>query len=190
MLLKFLPRGAFGSHFRKPYGCFNRFHLTKEGPDSLERVLPPVLEKPCRLRCYKPVGRTGQPAPLIHLLPHLIDDGDWLVALLTCGNAGLIVKLEVFLDENIFALARLWYGCNELRSPARFDHLLRRLAARVHFPMPGRVLVGRVENRMFKKAVFHRSRTSFWPTFPSGAIPFRLRHPGMRGHLIQRPASL
>jgi hypothetical protein len=83
---------------------------------------------------------------------------DRLITLFIGGDAGLIVKLEVLLDESLFALPGLWNRRYELSDASGLDDLLGRLTTRVHLPMPGRILVGRIENRMLKKAIFHRQQ--------------------------------
>src|SRR6185437_11063539 len=156
MLMETLPRLPFGSHFDQPDCSFDSLDLAEKGPDPLKGVVSPVLEKPRCLRGHQPVIRTGQPTPLIDLAAQIIDDGDRFVPLLSRRKPGAVVKLKVLLNERLFALPWLRDRGNELCCAPVIDDLLRRLTALVHLPVPGRILVGRIENRMLKKAVFHR----------------------------------
>ena len=75
-----------------------------------ELMMPPVLEEPRRLRGDLPVIRVRQAPPLIDLVAQVVDDGDRLVSLLCCGNAGGILELQVFLREGLFALPGFGMG--------------------------------------------------------------------------------
>ena len=57
---------------------------------------------------------------------------------------------------DLFSLAGLRDRRDELGGSPRFHGPLGRLAAPIQFPMLGRVFVGRIEDRMLEKAVFHR----------------------------------
>jgi|GEM_PF-3929655 len=64
-------RGDLG----QPDGRFHGFDLTKEWARAAEFVVPPMLEQSGGFGCDAPIGGVGQRAPLVHFLPHGIDDG-------------------------------------------------------------------------------------------------------------------
>ena len=62
-------------------------------------------------------------------------------------------------------LPLLWFrdGRNELRRPSAFNDRLSRLARVVQFPMPTRVLVGRVQDGLLKERIRHRGSRPIRP---------------------------
>ena len=93
------------------------------------------------------------------------------------------LKTRVSCVEGFFRLRGFGNGSNEFRAATAFNYLLRRLPLSVQFPMPGRVLIRRIENRVLKKTVLHQRRAPTW-------IAFRilLRCPNCRAILSQRLA--
>ncbi len=124
----------------------------------------PVLQQPGSFGRHLPTAGIGQAAPLVHLLPQLIDDGRGIVLLLFGGEPLALVKNDlVLVGFRRFAFARLGDGRDELGAAAALNNLLRGLAVRVQFPMPLRALVRGIENRLFKKRIRHFQSLCSWP---------------------------
>lgn len=62
-------------HFRQPDDSFHRLHLAEERPDAVEKMVAPVLKKPCRFRGDLPVVRIGQGPPTVDMLAQFVDHG-------------------------------------------------------------------------------------------------------------------
>ena len=136
-------------HFHQPDRGLGGFHLAEERPDAGERVVPPVLKQPRRLRRHLPLAFRQFP-PRGDLLAHAVDDVRVLVLLVggVYFGRGLV--------EGELALAtpqapRLGDGRDEGRLAPVLDDAVGRPPL-VELPMPPRTLVGRVENRLFEEA--------------------------------------
>ena len=114
--------------------------------------MPPVLQQPRGLGSDAPVIGVGKFPPLIDLLTNRIDDGRVVVTLFLRGK---FVEQQGLLFGRTFALFRLGDRRDEIRATAGLDDLLRRLAGSVEFPMTQRVVVRRIEDRLFEKLVVH-----------------------------------
>ena len=119
------------------------FQLPEERANGGELVVPPVLQQPRRLRGYAPL-RLGQLAPSVHLPPHAVDDVRQLVLLLGGVHRGRF-GIERQLALVAAALPRLRHRRDERRLTAALHLPIGGLPVVVEFPMPTRVLVGRVQ---------------------------------------------
>jgi hypothetical protein len=118
----------------------------------------------CGFWCHLPTVRIGQAAPLIHLLPQLIDDGRGIILLRLGGKPlALVENYLLLLGCWRFAFARFWDRGDELGAAAALKNLLRGLAVGVQFPMPRRAFIRGIENRLFKKGVRHFQFLFSWP---------------------------
>ena len=151
-------RGDFG----KPDNRFDRFNLAEKGANSHEFMSAPVGEKTRCLRRYLPVCRVFDFSPFADMLPHIIDNTVYVVALCRVGNVlgERVLKKRPFLLAVFPLFPGLRDGGDEIGDAARRDDPLRRLAAAVQFPMARRQLIGRVENRVIEKWVVLRLRHS------------------------------
>ena len=95
----------------------------------------------------------GQRAPVVDLLADLVDDRGRVVLLLFGREALALVEDEFCLVSGRFRF--FGFGIGVMNSARRrfLDDLACGLAAVVQLPVPGRVLVGRVEDWAFEKAV-------------------------------------
>src|ERR1019366_6473297 len=117
--------------------------------------MPPMLQEPGSFGRHLPGVRIRQAAPLIHLLPQHVNDWRRIVLLVFRRKPLALVKNKLVLIGGSFALARLGNRRDEFGSAPRLDYFLCRLPMFVQFPMPLRTVVGRIENRLFKKGVRH-----------------------------------
>lgn len=73
------------SDLRQPDGSLYRFNLAKEGPNTAEIVVPPVLQQACGFRCDTPVAGLRNSSPFVDFGTHAVDDGR-VVLLIFGGN--------------------------------------------------------------------------------------------------------
>ena len=140
--------------FGEPDGGLDGLDLAEEGPDPGEFVSAPVLEQACRLRRHLPLSGIRDRSPLVHASPKAVDELHELV-LLALGR-----ELSGFLVEDDLTLALLLRprdGAQEQCVSPFVADLARGLARRIKFPVPGRVLVRRVEDGLFEEGVGHAS---------------------------------
>ena len=145
----------------QPDRGLRRFDLAEEGPDVAEAVplasrarsvAAPVPEEPGRLRSHAPPARVRNRPPRIDPAAQLVDDLHQLV-LLTLRLKCLRRLVE---DQRTLApLLRLRDWRDERDAPATVEDAARGLAGLVEFPVPRRVLVGGVEDRVVEEAVAH-----------------------------------
>ena len=135
----------------------------EEGPDVGEAVplasraclvAAPVLEEPGRLRCHAPPSGVRNRPPRVDPAPQLVDDLHQLV-LLTLRLQRLRRLIED--QRTLAALFRSRDRRDERHATASVEDAARRLAALVEFPVPRRVLVGRVEDGAVEEVVAHGS---------------------------------
>jgi hypothetical protein len=75
--------------------------------------------------------------------------------LLGGGRDALALVEDAQLGVGVLALFGLGDGGDEFDAAPAFDDVLGRLALVVELPMPRRIIVGRVEDRLFEKAIIH-----------------------------------
>ena len=140
-----LRRGYLG----QPDDGLHRLDLAEERTDVAELVVPPVVEQACGLRGDPPVG-TGQPAPLVHAVAHALDHPHQLVLLpfVVRPPAG-IIEAEIGLFRAL--LAGGGDRRDEGHGTAAVDDAVGGLPVLVQLPVPRRVLVRRVQDRLFEK---------------------------------------
>lgn len=141
--------GALRRDFGQPNRRFYCLHLAEEGPDTAERVMPPVLQQTHRFGSYAPVAGTRQPTPLIDVVADFIDNGSSFVLLRFRGKTFAFVKRQTLLPR--FPLSGLRDGGDEFGLAARVDDPLRGLAMLIQFPVLLRIFVRRIQDWMFKK---------------------------------------
>ena len=73
---------CFQSNFGEPDGGFHGFDLAEEGPDGVEVVMPPVLEKAGGFGYDLPIAWILAIAPQLHVVAQLLDDVVLFVLLL------------------------------------------------------------------------------------------------------------
>ena len=95
---------------------FNGFNLAEEGANAVEMVMPPVLKKASRFRCDAPVVWVGEIAPLVYILPDLVDNGGWIVLLFFRGQPFAVPK-DHFTLHSFFRFSFFIFRCLA-RSPA------------------------------------------------------------------------
>ena len=151
-------RAQPGCNLGKPDESFHSLNLAEEGAIVAEVVLPPVQEQPGGLRCNPPVVGAGNGPPLVNMPANLVHGGSDVVLLLLGGQA------QSFVDDKLLLsapgpppLSGFGDGSHEFGPPAAFDDPLSRLALFIQLPVLGGICVGRVDNRMVKERVFHRS---------------------------------
>src|SRR5438552_10427141 len=98
MLQESFPGDSLIGDLSQPYGGFNRLNLAKEGPNSAEIVLTPMLEQASRFRRDLPLAWIVEVAPLIQMLPHLVNEGSQVILLLLCGKGFAFIKNNLFLQ--------------------------------------------------------------------------------------------
>ena len=86
-------RGNFG----QPDGSFDRLDLTEKWADAGKFMAAPMLQQPGGFGCDLPTVWIGQAAPLIHLLPQMIDDGRGVILLRLGGKPLAFIKNNLFL---------------------------------------------------------------------------------------------
>ena len=146
-------------HLGQPDGGLHRLDLAEEGPDVAEPMAAPMLQQPRCLRRHLPRGRIGKLAPSIHALPHAADECGQVV-LLSIGPKRLRSGIEddlLLLDTLLLLRPRDRRDEGDLT--ALGEDLVRRLAAGVKLPVAGRVLVGRVQDRLLEEGSRRHSRS-------------------------------
>src|SRR5262249_15381607 len=108
-----------------------------------------------RFGCDLPLIGMRQAAPLMDLLPYRIDHGRMVVLLCLCGQAFPFVKHELLLGVGPSALPGLGNRRDEWCAAAALGNLLRRLTLVIKLPVPRRVGIGGVQDRMVKKWIGH-----------------------------------
>src|SRR6185369_2944835 len=137
-------------------------------------MVAPVRQEPRRLRSHRPIVRIRQRPPGIDSLAQGIDDRRRVVPLALHREPEDVGQHEFRLVDLL--LFRLRDRRHILRRPPPLDDLVRRLAALVELPVPGRVGVGRIEDGMVKKRRRHSaediSRRGFLPRalLPMGLV--------------------
>jgi hypothetical protein len=99
--------------------------------------------------------RLGQHPPAIDLLAHAVDDGGVFVLLLLAGNALVIAVAQFALLARASLPARLGGGGQKFRAAALVDDLVRGPAVGVDFPVLVWVVLGRIQNGLFKEGTGH-----------------------------------
>src|SRR5207248_2151823 len=125
----------------------DRLDLAEERPEARERVVAPVVEQARGLRRHAGRAQT----PLIDVPAQLVDDRRRVVLLLGRGDAGALVEHQGLLRSRGLPLLRLRDRGNELGRPPKFHQMAGRLALLVELPVPPRVFVRRVEDRLFEE---------------------------------------
>jgi hypothetical protein len=93
---------------------------------------------------------------LVNLLPYSIDHGCCMFILLCRrGQSFAFVEHELLLGVGAFALPGLGNRRDKLCAAAALDNLLCRLTLLIKLPVPRRVGIGRVQDRMIKKWIRH-----------------------------------
>ncbi len=136
-----------GRDLAEPDDGLDRLHLAEERADALERVAAPVLQQPRRLRRDQPLLRIAQAAPAVHVLADLVDDRGGVVLLLLGGEAVAAVQDQPALVRAPPPFLRLRHRGDQLRAAPQLEDAVGRLSVRVQFPMPGGMIVGRVQDR-------------------------------------------
>ena len=132
----------------QPDQRLHRFDLAEEGPEPAEVVAAPVLQEPRGLGRDLPGIGVGYLPPLVHPLPQAGNDGHRVVLLRFAGQALAFVEDHPALS-GLFARGR--DRRDELGGPAASNEAVGWLPVLVELPMPGRVLVGRVEDGLFEE---------------------------------------
>ena len=118
-------------------------NLAEERPDIGELVMTPMLEKPLSVGRDFPIVGVGEPAPLVNVVPKLIDDCRSRVVLLLLGGEALaFVENNLLLLGGGLLLPRLRNGRDELGLATAFDDSLRRLAVLIQLPVLSWVFIG------------------------------------------------
>ena len=151
-----MPPPSVRGDLSEPDGGFHRLHLAEERPDVAELVLPPMLQQAGRFGRDLPLIGMRQAAPLIDLLPHGVDHGCCMFILLCLrGQPFAFVEHELLLCVGAFALPGLGNRRDKLCAAAALDNLLGRLPLVIKLPVPRRVGIGRVQDRMVEKWIRH-----------------------------------
>lgn len=132
-----------------------------------------MLKEPSGLRGDLPVAGIGPRAPLVDLPANFIDARSEVVSLLFGGEPQPFVEIQRLLVGVVSSTPfRLRNRSDELRAPARFDDLLRRLPIGIELPMAAGKLVGGIEDWMVEERVRHCSDrlTSKWDLNPRRPI--------------------
>ena len=174
-----LASGAGGNLGQPDHGLY-RFDLTEERADVAELVVPPVVEQPRGLRRDPPLG-ARQPAPCADAVAHALDHPHQLILLsVFVGGPVSIIKTQLDLPRAL--LAGGGDRGDERDAPAAVDDAVGGLAALIELPVPRRVLVRRIQDRLFEKPLFHVCRlpgissASNVPLMPA-RVPRRVCHP-------------
>ena len=98
----------------------------------------------------------GYPPPFVNPSADLVDGCGDFVLLLSCGEAHSLIDVQALLACSCSSsLPGFRNRRNEFRATPALDSPLGRLAVLVQLPMALRVLVGRVQNWLVKKWIFH-----------------------------------
>ena len=142
-----------GGYLGEPDHRLHRLHLAEERTQVAELVVAPMLEQAGGLRGNPPPG-ARQPAPLVHAVAHALDHPHQLVLLTVLVRRGAgIVQAQLGLSR-----ASLAGGGNrrdERHGAPAVDDPVGGLAALVQFPVPRRVLVRRIQDRLLKEPLRH-----------------------------------
>ena len=135
-----------GGYLGQPDHGLHRLHLAEEGTQVAELVMAPVLQQAGGLRGNPPLG-ARQPAPLAHAVAHALDHPHQLVllAVLIRRSAG-IVKTKFGLRRALLA------GRRDRRDERHGTPVGWRF---VQFPVPRRILVRRIQDRLLKERLRH-----------------------------------
>ena len=143
-------------------------------------MVPPVVEQPRGLGSDPPLG-ARQPAPFADAVAHALDHPHQLVLLsVFVGRPVSIIETQLDLLQAL--LAGGGDRGNERDTPAAVDNAVGGLAVLIELPVPRRILVGRVQDRLFEKPLFHVCRlpgisgASNVPLMPA-RVPRRVCHP-------------
>lgn len=122
--------------------------------------MPPVLQQASGFRCHLPLIGVGELSPLVNVAPNLVDDRVGVVLLFGCGNSLWLLENQfgLFFAVAAPALLGLWNWCDERGTATRLNNFVRGLPVFVELPMPARVGVGRVKNRLLEKVTWHSAR--------------------------------
>ena len=148
------PLLAVRGNLRQPDGRFYRFDLAKEWSDIVECVMPPMLKQTSCFRRNLPVVLDSVS---FAMGPH--DSRSSLMMEVGSYCCSSVESPLPFIENNcaVWSEPFRFFGFgnrrDELCSAAGFDNLLRWLALVIELPMPRRILVGRVKDRLLKKGV-------------------------------------
>ena len=141
-------------HLGEPDDGLDGLHLTEERLHALKLVAAPVVEKAGRGRCDAPYGRVRAP-PLSHVRADLVDDRCRVIFLLFGGKPVGVLQTELALvlaGAFRLLLARLRNGRDQFRlSPPLARWLIERLPLRIERVIPGRFLIGRIQDRLLEE---------------------------------------
>ena len=143
-------RGDLG----QPDGGLGSFDLAEKRAHISKLVVAPMFQQAGCFGGDAPL-RLGQLAPGIHFLPDSIDDGGVVISLLGRAQALAFIKQQLRLLVFTFVFARPGNRRDEVSTAAAGDDFLGRLTAGVQLPMPGRILIRRIQNGLGEKLVTH-----------------------------------
>ena len=149
----------------QPDRRLDRLDLAEERADAAELVVPPVLEQPGGFRRHLPLVGIGQGPPRVHMSPDLVDDRGRVVLLLLGREALPFVEDKALSAPQLLALLRLRDRRDELGTAPGVDDLLGGLAGLVQLPVPRRVLVGGVQDRLVEERIGHAA--PYWELLAS-----------------------
>src|SRR5690606_38512354 len=114
----------------------------------------PMLEEPLGLGSDLPLVR-GEVPPGRDVAAHLVNNGSGVVLLPFSREAFALVEDKLLLG--ILLLPFFWFGnrSDEFRLTSFLYDPLGRLTLFVKLPMPGRTLVGGVQDRVIKEGIGH-----------------------------------
>ena len=115
-----------------------------------------MLQQPLRLRRHTPTVRIRQLPPSIHQPTYLTHITRNVILLILRRKPLTIAKNQLFLLTPRTPTPRFRYRRYKLRLPPSFIDPLRRLPRVVKLPMQHRILIRRVQYRLFKKLIRHR----------------------------------
>lgn len=92
----------------------------------------------------------------VYLAAHFVDDRGRIVLLGRAGQAGALIENDALLMGRLLLLFRLWNRGDELGAPTIMQKLLSRLPGFIQLPVPGRALVGGIQNGVVKERIGHR----------------------------------
>ena len=142
-----------GRDLGQPDHRLYRFDLAEERAQAAEPVVPPVVQQPGGLRGNPPLG-ARQPAPIVHALAHALDQPHQLVLL------AILVRLPPgIIDTQLRLLGALLAsvrdrGDERHRAPSIHD-AVGGLPVLIQLPVPRRVLVRRIQDRLFEEPLHH-----------------------------------
>ena len=138
----------------------DRLDLAEERTDVAELVVAPVFQEARGLGCDIPL-RLGQGTPQGDFPSDHVDGRRRVVLLLFGGEPLPLVEHQLRLSRLTALLPRARHGRDVGRRPALVEDPVRGLASLVELPVPGGVLVGRVQDRGFEERVCHGAQSSF-----------------------------